>query len=237
MPKTTAVPASILTPAPLPARLWAIQQKRDTAKGGPDFWVVNPETWPYHTSVSSLAALAISENDARAVTGALNKNHSFHWAVVRQMPEYTKIDDPLHVVLNENSSSIPLANVVAWTASESCANAIASAMEATASAKPEDGKKMCCSCGPKEDCNRCTTSPRQVVDAHIIKDNLKRLEGRILRVIDAAITNEKQHGAMSALVRKEMRDTITNLGKIAFGVTETPEAYAFDGAADHESTA
>lgn len=96
-----------------------------------------------------------------------------------------------------------------------------------------------CSCLPNksEECSSSTCKggtelvkcvPKDL-DPFVVKDNIQRLEGRVLRVIDAAITNEKQHGAISSLIRKETRHTIGHLGRLSFGGGGIPEAYSYEG--------
>lgn len=145
-----------------PPQYWGVQEKTDAAKGGPQYWVVNPLTLLSLPLTAKIAARCDTENDARVVCMLLNE----------------------------------------WYERRPCPNGC-------------DGITSHCSDCPPESGPAIKDRPSDFTHSHV-KDILQTLQGRVLTIIDAAISSDNQNKALKTLFKREFRKSISGVFDFAF---------------------
>jgi len=196
--------------------LYAVQQKTNAAKGGPEFWTVNPMTWPLLLG-ASFVAFTSSEEQAQILTELLNKDYeaSQSEAPDKYVVAYEHVNVPRHdgPVKKYFVCQAPIVNGRPILPEDHAKATIVAVMEWGDDAKvaAEALNREYGLCEPAFRSKDGVRYPYMFIEHHI-----KHLAGRILTVLDASYVNDQQNKAVKRLVKDSIRDKLSEVWRECF---------------------
>lgn len=172
-----------------------------------------------------------------------------YWGVdwgIQKKKDPTKGGPEFWVVNPTTISLLSSAHILARFSSENDATYICRLLNEdhermSAGPAPEKAKaKKTCSCdGVTSMCSDCciadkkaTVEPDHTISYGHARDRFKSLEGRVLTILDASISNDVQNKALKSLVKREFRSAITGIYEFLYRDCSEGDAPDLDGSGD-----